>query len=50
MGKNVFVGIDLGTTGIKLILIQDDGVVIDKNYVDYPILSPKPRVCGTESR
>lgn len=42
MGKNVFVGIDLGTTGIKLILIQDDGVVIDKNYADYPILSPKP--------
>ena len=48
MGKNVFVGIDLGTTGIKLILIQDDGVVIDKNYADYPI--SQARICGTESR
>ena len=40
MDKRVFLGIDLGTTGIKLILMRDDGTVIDKNYADYPILSP----------
>lgn len=42
MDKRVFLGIDLGTTGIKLILMRDDGTVIDKNYADYPILSPQP--------
>lgn len=36
-----FLGIDLGTTGTKIILIREDGKVIDKNYVEYEILSPE---------
>jgi len=41
MEKSLFLGIDLGTTGIKVIMMQADGKVIDKNYADYTILSPK---------
>ncbi|MFW5889352.1 MAG: xylulokinase [bacterium] len=36
-----FLGIDLGTTGTKIILMREDGRVVDKNYVEYEILSPK---------
>ncbi len=36
-----FLGIDLGTTGTKIILMREDGQVIDKNYVEYEILSPE---------
>ena len=36
-----FLGIDLGTTGTKIILMREDGKVIDKNYVEYEILSPE---------
>ena len=40
--SGIFLGIDLGTTGIKVILMQADGKVVDKNYADYPILTPRP--------
>lgn len=42
MKNEIFVGIDLGTTGTKVILLQADGKVIDKDYVEYPIRNPAP--------
>ncbi|HLV09838.1 MAG TPA: FGGY family carbohydrate kinase, partial [Halanaerobiales bacterium] len=41
MDKNIFIGIDLGTTGMKIIMMQDNGDIIDKKYIDYQISSPK---------
>src|SRR5690554_968965 len=41
MAKNIFIGIDLSTTGTKIIMIQDDEDIVDKKYIDYQILSPK---------
>jgi xylulokinase len=41
MGKELFLGIDLGTTGCKVLLLQADGRIVDQDYVDYPIYTPK---------
>jgi sugar (pentulose or hexulose) kinase len=38
--SNYFLGIDLGTTGTSIILMRDDGKVIDKGYAGYKLLSP----------
>ena len=35
-------GIDLGTTGMKVALFNDSGQLIGSEYRDYPILSPQP--------
>jgi len=35
-------GLDLGTTGAKAILIDEDGKVISKALVEYPLIVPKP--------
>ena len=37
-----FLGIDLGTTGLKVSLMSEDGKLIGSEYSEYPILSPKP--------
>lgn len=42
MGKPLFIGIDLGTTGCKVILLDADGVIIDTGYTEYPIMTPQP--------
>ena len=38
----IFLAIDLGTTGLKVSLIEDSGKVLDSNYREYPIFSPEP--------
>ncbi|HBE79367.1 MAG TPA: xylulokinase [Firmicutes bacterium] len=42
MGEGVFVGIDLGTTGCKMILIHEEGTLLDSAYIEYPIVSLLP--------
>ncbi|GAB4549030.1 MAG: xylulokinase [Anaerolineae bacterium] len=39
---NRFLGIDLGTTGLKVALFQETGQLTDAEYAGYPILSPQP--------
>jgi len=39
---NKFLGIDLGTTGLKVTLLTEDGQLIGSEYCEYPILSPQP--------
>ncbi len=39
---NKFLGIDLGTTGLKVTLLTEDGQLIGSEYCEYPILSPEP--------
>jgi xylulokinase len=38
---NPFLGIDLGTTGLKTTLIDASGEVISSEHAEYPILSPR---------
>jgi len=37
-----FMGIDLGTTGLKVALLTENGRLIGSEYCEYPILSPQP--------
>ncbi len=39
---NTLMGIDLGTTGLKVSLFSETGLLIGSAYVEYPILTPKP--------
>ncbi|MBN1266524.1 MAG: xylulokinase [Anaerolineales bacterium] len=39
---NKFLGIDLGTTGLKATILTEEGKIIASAYVEYPILSPEP--------
>ena len=39
---NVYLGIDLGTTGLKSVLVREDGAVLGTGYRGYPILIPAP--------
>ncbi|MEN8172434.1 MAG: xylulokinase [Chloroflexota bacterium] len=39
---NKFLGIDLGTTGLKVTLLTESGQLIGSEYCEYPILSPQP--------
>ncbi len=37
-----FVGLDVGTTGAKVILIDEDGRVVNTTSSEYPMYNPKP--------
>ena len=39
---NYFLGVDVGTTGAKAILIDEDGKVISTASSEYPMFNPKP--------
>lgn len=39
---SLFMGLDLGTSAIKCILINDEGAVIDSYSVSYPLSQPEP--------
>ncbi|MBM3212028.1 xylulokinase, partial [Candidatus Poribacteria bacterium] len=37
------IGIDVGTTGTKTILIDENGTLIASSLVEYPLYTPKPK-------
>ncbi len=39
---NYLVGCDVGTSGTKAVIIDDQGVVHGSHYVEYPLLTPRP--------
>ncbi len=39
---NHLLGIDLGTTGLKVSLLTESGQLVGSEYCEYPILSPRP--------
>lgn len=39
---NVYVGIDLGTSGVKLLLVAADGTILAENTQGYPVSYPHP--------
>ena len=40
--QNLSVGIDVGTSAVKVIAIADDGSVVERREVPYPLSTPKP--------
>ena len=42
MKKALFLGIDVGTTAVKALLVDATGKVVDQATKEYPLLSPKP--------
>ncbi|MDA0284184.1 MAG: FGGY family carbohydrate kinase, partial [Planctomycetota bacterium] len=39
---SVFLGIDVGTSGTKTLAMREDGAILAKNTVEYPLYTPKP--------
>lgn len=39
---SVFLGIDVGTSGTKTLAMQEDGKILAKDTVEYPLYTPKP--------
>ena len=39
---SVFLGIDVGTSGTKTLAMREDGVILAKDTVEYPLYTPKP--------
>jgi xylulokinase len=39
---SVFLGIDVGTSGTKTLAMREDGVILAKDTVEYPLSTPKP--------
>lgn len=42
MKRTFFLGIDVGTTGVKALLVDTVGKVVDQATEEYPLLAPKP--------
>lgn len=38
----VFLGVDIGTSGTKTIAMREDGVILARDTVEYPLYTPKP--------
>ena len=38
----VFIGVDVGTTGCKVLAIDESGRVLDSVTEEYPLYTPKP--------
>ncbi len=38
----IYLAIDVGTTGLKVALLEDSGKILISEYTEYPILSPQP--------
>ena len=39
---NHLIGIDVGTTGVKVLIINEEGRVLDSVTEDYPLSTPHP--------
>jgi len=39
---NYFVGSDVGTTGTKSVLIDEQGNILGFSYIEYPLITPRP--------
>ncbi|HNZ39477.1 MAG TPA: FGGY family carbohydrate kinase, partial [Candidatus Latescibacteria bacterium] len=38
----LLLGLDIGTTGVKALVIDDSGHTLGRHTVEYPLLIPKP--------
>ncbi|HNQ35681.1 MAG TPA: xylulokinase [bacterium] len=42
MAADLFLGIDVGTSGVKVLLVDSNGRVVDHQDESYPLLEPRP--------
>ncbi len=49
-GVRLYLGIDLGTSGLKAVLVQPDGILAGLGYGDYPITIPSPGYAEQDPR
>ncbi len=42
MSMNTYIGIDLGTSGVKLLLVSADGKILAESNKEYPVIYPQP--------
>lgn len=47
---NTLLGIDLGTTGLKVALLREDGSLVGSAYREYPIATPQPGYAEQDPR
>jgi xylulokinase len=40
--RGLCIGLDVGTSGVKAVLIAEDGAVVASAVADYPLLTPRP--------
>ena len=45
-----FIGIDLGTSACKLLLVDEAGAIVNEVTHEYPPHLPTPRLVGAEAR
>ena len=46
----LYIGVDLGTSAVKLLLMDESGKVLNIVSKEYPISFPKERCCGNQLR
>lgn len=44
-----WMGIDVGTSGIKVIIIDENGSVLGEGYAEQDVILLGGRICGAES-
>ena len=42
MGQRLFIGIDLGTSATKMLLVDESGAILNEVSKEYPLEFPKP--------
>ena len=42
-------GLDIGTTGCKAVVFNDEGTILSSNYKSYPMLFPSPGCCELDT-
>jgi gluconokinase len=40
--RRYVIGVDVGTTSTKAVVFEEDGRVVAKHHIDYPLLTPQP--------
>src|SRR5918996_5110634 len=40
--RGLCIGLDVGTSGVKAVLVAEDGAIVSSAVADYPLLTPRP--------
>ena len=46
--RGLCIGLDVGTSGVKAVLVAADGAIVASATSDYPLLTPRPGWTGQE--
>lgn len=49
-GRNVTIGVDIGTTSVKAVAADDDGRVVASVRIDHPVRTPAPGILEHDAR